>query len=145
MKRLLSPEAIDEHSTGVGDSKVPPRPILSPLTDFLNEDSADDAPQHDAPRFIPASQLGASDKSGRSVSRKTLDMLNCPLTGELMRDPVMSLVSLVTYEREALLAHIAQHGTDPSTGEALQAEEVVVSRGVHRIEAGSTVAISGQK
>ncbi|KAG6552238.1 hypothetical protein Mapa_006087 [Marchantia paleacea] len=50
----------------------------------------------------------------------------CPITGQLMRDPVMLVEAGFTYEREAICEWFQRgHNTCPDTGEALESLELV--------------------
>ncbi len=49
--------------------------------------------------------------------------LTCPITGRLMTDPAILVGTGMSYERSAIVAHLAQHGTDPDSGAALSAEQ----------------------
>jgi hypothetical protein len=40
--------------------------------------------------------------------------LTCPITGELMTDPAILVGTGMSYERSAIVAHLARHGTDPN-------------------------------
>lgn len=45
--------------------------------------------------------------------------LRCPISGEIMEDPVILACSGVSYERRELEAWIEENGTDPESGEPL--------------------------
>ena len=54
------------------------------------------------------------------------DELCCPITLELMRDPVQTILGQ-TFEREAIEDWLKTHKTDPVTGEKLPASIVFAS------------------
>jgi hypothetical protein len=49
-----------------------------------------------------------------------IDSLRCPISGVIMRDPVILRCSGVSYEREAIEDWIVEQGTDPRSGEPLR-------------------------
>ena len=46
--------------------------------------------------------------------------LRCPISGEIMQDPVILVCSGLSYERAVLEEWIRVNGTDPESGEPLQ-------------------------
>jgi hypothetical protein len=46
--------------------------------------------------------------------------LSCPISGEIMSDPVILVCSGVSYERAAIEAWIVERATDPGSGEPLR-------------------------
>ena len=54
--------------------------------------------------------------------------LRCPLSGEIMRDPVLLVCSGLSYERRVLETWIADNGTDPESGEPLTDGRVLENR-----------------
>ena len=52
-----------------------------------------------------------------------IDAFFCPLTGEVMRDPVMTPHGLC-FEKKAIKHYISQHGKCPLTGETLAKHEL---------------------
>jgi len=73
-----------------------------------------------------ASSVAASALDDRSAADDTPHMLICPLTRELMRDPV-STVDGQVYERDAILRWLEKHDTSPLTGEALPIKLLIPS------------------
>jgi hypothetical protein len=51
--------------------------------------------------------------------------MRCPLSGEIMQDPVILACSGVSYERAVLAEWILQVGTDPESGEPLSDARVL--------------------
>jgi hypothetical protein len=56
------------------------------------------------------------------------DLLNlpgirCPITGEVMQDPKILVANGVSYEGTAISAHLRANGTNPETGEMLNASQ----------------------
>ena len=49
--------------------------------------------------------------------------MTCPLTGQVMRDPVILAVSGFSYERSAIEAHLRDIGTNPFTGARLEDDQ----------------------
>jgi hypothetical protein len=46
--------------------------------------------------------------------------MSCPISGEIMKDPVILARSGVSYERAAIEAWIVERATDPGSGEPLE-------------------------
>jgi hypothetical protein len=47
--------------------------------------------------------------------------LSCPISGRLMTDPAILAGTGMSYERSAIVAHLARYGTDPDSGDVLNA------------------------
>jgi leucine-rich repeat protein SHOC2 len=63
-----------------------------------------------------------------------LDVLVCPITRTMFRDPVMVVVSGHTYERNAVLSHFGRNGAkDPLTRLALSSTKVMTNWAVRQI------------
>ena len=52
----------------------------------------------------------------------------CPITQELMQDPVILIVSGRTYEREAIRKWVQDRGTDPITRQQCTVNDLVPNR-----------------
>jgi leucine-rich repeat protein SHOC2 len=62
------------------------------------------------------------------------DVLVCPITRTMFRDPVMVVVSGHTYERNAVLSHFGRNGAkDPLTRRALSSTKVMTNWAVRQI------------
>ena len=62
------------------------------------------------------------------------DVLICPITRNMFRDPVMVVDSGHTYERSAIVSHFQCNGTkDPLTGLALRSAKVMTNWAVRQI------------
>ncbi len=48
-----------------------------------------------------------------------VDTLRCPITREIMRDPVILVFSGRSYERAAIADHLRNSGADPETGNVI--------------------------
>ena len=59
------------------------------------------------------------------MSTSLLLALRCPISGEIMADPVILACSGLSYERRLLESWIAERGTDPETGEPLADRRVL--------------------
>lgn len=53
------------------------------------------------------------------ASNALINALSCPLSGEIMNDPVILVSSGVSYERSAIQDWIRQYATDPASDEPL--------------------------
>lgn len=53
------------------------------------------------------------------VTDDLISALSCPLSGEIMVDPVILASSGVSYERVAIEVWILEHATDPASGQRL--------------------------
>eukprot|EP00928_Gymnodinium_smaydae_P065086 TRINITY_DN48283_c0_g1_i1.p1 TRINITY_DN48283_c0_g1~~TRINITY_DN48283_c0_g1_i1.p1 ORF type:complete len:269 (+),score=68.52 TRINITY_DN48283_c0_g1_i1:42-809(+) len=85
----------------------------------------------------PPAKLARVERALRALA----DRLKCPITGELLMDPVATADGHV-YERAAIERWLTQHETSPSTGSRLPNKEVTSSpltRGVVRdfVESGA--------
>ena len=49
----------------------------------------------------------------------------CPITGKIMKEPMMLIEDFYTYESEALSEHLKHHNTSPKTGKALSKTDMV--------------------
>ena len=62
------------------------------------------------------------------------EVLMCPITRTVFRDPVMAVVSGHTYERSAILSHFERNGAkDPFTNCALSSTKVMTNWAVRQI------------
>jgi hypothetical protein len=50
--------------------------------------------------------------------------IRCPITGEVMNDPKLLVANGVSYEGTAIIAHLEANGTNPQTGELLNASQM---------------------
>ena len=60
-----------------------------------------------------------------TMSTSLLVALRCPISGQIMVDPVILASSGVSYERSLLETWIEERGTDPETGEPLADRRVL--------------------
>jgi hypothetical protein len=67
----------------------------------------------------------------RSAAARVAQHLECPLTLDLMHDPVMTPYGH-TFEREAILAHLANSQTCPLTQEPLSESNLTANRAVQQ-------------
>jgi leucine-rich repeat protein SHOC2 len=90
---------------------------------------------------VPALKRGRGRPKG-SKNRKTPDadldaepdVLVCPITRTMFRDPVMVFDSGHTYERSAILSHFGRNGArDPLTRRALSSTKVMTNWAVRQI------------
>ena len=65
--------------------------------------------------------LGAQPGSGN------MDTFCCPITGEIMKDPVIGKDGY-TYEKEAILEWLKNHRESPMTREAMAESDLVPNR-----------------
>lgn len=86
------------------------------------EEKVEPVPEVKAPLPLP---VAAPLPQGNQ--KNAPDHFCCPITLAPMKDPVIA-PSGHSYERETLLAHVARYGTDPLTGEVLQADQVRPNR-----------------
>ena len=62
------------------------------------------------------------------------EVLSCPITRTMFRDPVMVVESGHTYERSVILAHFRRNGAkDPLTRRALSSAKVLTNWTVRQI------------
>ena len=54
-----------------------------------------------------------------------LPPITCPLSGEIMRDPVILCANGLSYERTEIERWIEENGTNPETGEPLTDRRIV--------------------
>ncbi|KAG2487523.1 hypothetical protein HYH03_013804 [Edaphochlamys debaryana] len=66
----------------------------------------------------------AAVASPRRGPHEVPHMFICPLTGRVMRDPVVLVETGRSYDRSALEQHLASHNTDPRSGAPLRAKTV---------------------
>ncbi len=69
----------------------------------------------------------------RRVDSDILDACCCPITQEVMRDPVLALPSGITYERAALMKWLQLRPTCPASGLALRPAEVAPNRCIQAV------------
>lgn len=72
-----------------------------------------------------ASTKGSSSKQPIETLKMPHSNLECPITGEIMKDPVMVIATGQTYERKAIEQWFAANNTDPLTGRVLQDKTIV--------------------
>ncbi len=60
------------------------------------------------------------------MTRALINSLRCPISGIIMGDPVILSCSGLSYERSVLENWMRLRGTDPESGEALQADARVM-------------------
>ncbi len=70
--------------------------------------------------------------SAASVSEPPVDIL-CPITCQIMNDPVLLVASGNTYESEAILEWLENNDTDPLTGEKIIDKTVTLNKMAKRI------------
>lgn len=84
-------------------------------------------PDDDASIASLASSVACSAIEDQSVGgEETPSVLLCPLTGEMMRDPVATVDGQV-YERTAITAWLEKHDVSPLTGEVLPMKLLIPS------------------
>ena len=95
--------------------RVEPAPGRSSETNALSSNALSAA---------PVAQATASGSWGPAAPvRRTADVPEeyiCPITTELMTDPVMVVESGMTYERKDIERWLEEHNTDPNTGVTLE-------------------------
>ena len=77
------------------------------------------------------------DTHNESVSKKSEipSKFLCPLTKEIMKDPVLVTVSGHSYEREFIERYIREHKKDPITQQRVQLKDIVTNRALaHSIQ-----------
>ena len=67
---------------------------------------------------------GAGGAAGASVATKVLNEYTCPITAEIMTDPVSTLDGF-TYERTAITEWLRTNDTSPSTGAKLESKRLI--------------------
>ncbi|CAB9498664.1 SAM and U-box domain-containing protein 1 [Seminavis robusta] len=90
-----------------------PNRALKDCIEMFQEDDAEDNAQDD--------DGGTSSNMGTVTTEDILDLFVCPITQELMRDPVIDQEGN-TYERSAVVNWIQQHGVSPITRKPLTVE-----------------------
>ena len=73
---------------------------------------------------------GSRGAAGASVATKVLNEYTCPITAEIMTDPVSTLDGF-TYERTAITEWLRTNDTSPSTGAKLESKRLVPNVTVH--------------
>ena len=73
---------------------------------------------------------GAGGAAGASVATKVLNEYTCPITAEIMTDPVSTLDGF-TYERTAITEWLRTNDISPSTGAKLESKRLVPNVTVH--------------
>ena len=68
--------------------------------------------------------VGSSGAAGASVATKVLNEYTCPITAEIMTDPVSTLDGF-TYERTAITEWLRTNDTSPSTGAKLESKRLI--------------------
>ena len=67
---------------------------------------------------------GAAGPSGASVAAEVPDEYICPITAEIMTDPVTTLDGF-TYERAAITEWLRTKDTSPKTGATLESKKLI--------------------
>ena len=67
---------------------------------------------------------GSGGAAGLSVATKVLNEYTCPITAEIMTDPVSTLDGF-TYERTAITEWLRTNDTSPSTGAKLESKRLI--------------------
>ena len=67
---------------------------------------------------------GSRGAAGASVATKVLNEYTCPITAEIMTDPVSTLDGF-TYERTAITEWLRTNDTSPSTGAKLESKRLI--------------------
>lgn len=71
-------------------------------------------------------QTGPNSGEGKGGQTKAgSTMFFCGISGETPVEPVVSVKSKKVYERRLILKYIAENGTDPVTGDALQESDLI--------------------
>ncbi len=70
---------------------------------------------------------GASAAAPEATEDDAPDELSCPLTHEIMEDPVILVESSMTYERESIERWLATNDTDPMTGAKLTNKNIIAN------------------
>lgn len=83
-------------------------------------EKTEDNSQYSPPLFVKS----ASEQVTNSLKNMQLS-LECPITHEVMSDPVILITTGQTYERKAIEVWLSTHDTDPVTGEKLMSKTVV--------------------
>ena len=68
--------------------------------------------------------VGSRGAAGASVATKVLNEYTCPITAEIMTDPVSTLDGF-TYERTAITEWLRTNDTSPSTGAKLESKRLI--------------------
>ena len=66
------------------------------------------------------------------MSELSNESLICPITGEIMKDPVMALDGH-TYEREAISTWFQEHQTSPLTGSHLESKTLITNHTLRKL------------
>ena len=66
------------------------------------------------------------------MSQQTTESLICPITGEIMKDPVMALDGH-TYEREAIATWFEEKQTSPLTGAHLESKTLITNHTLRKL------------
>ncbi|CAB9514888.1 U-box domain-containing protein [Seminavis robusta] len=135
-------------------------PVVNPTNGFSYERSAIDCEDEDRDQYIPNRVLkdylqavqglqeedsATMDHSGRSMtssSKDLLDLLVCPITQELLEDPVIDHEGN-TYERTAIVDWIQQHGDSPITRNPLSAQQLYDNNTLTEVIIKETVLYDG--
>lgn len=90
--------------------------------------------------FRPVFSTSAPDQVANTLKNMQLS-LECPITHEVMRDPVFLVATGRTYERKVIQEWLAKHDTDPVSGEKLIDKTVVPNLALRTLceEANATV------
>ncbi|KAK9828868.1 hypothetical protein WJX72_002481 [[Myrmecia] bisecta] len=79
-----------------------------------------------------AAQLGHQQQGWAGI---TEDTISCPITQEIMQDPVVCADGH-TYERSAIAAWLAAHDTSPMTNQPLASKALIANIAVRQVVAG---------
>ena len=84
---------------------------------------------------------------GEAHDAEGLNELSCPITCELMQDPVVAADGM-TYEKVAIERWLESHGTSPMTGEALEHKflnpNLFVRGKIHRLQEAEGAVLTGR-
>lgn len=86
---------------------------------------------------IPSAPRPSFQQSNAAMTETDV-LLCCPITLELMRDPVLAADG-ITYERNAIMDHIRLHGTSPLTNHLLDISQLIPNQTIRdKIQAYKT-------
>jgi len=70
------------------------------------------------------------DELGNQQINELEDSLCCPITGELMVEPVIVRQTGITYEKSTLLEHMQTNKTDPTNSYVITEEDLIPNRAI---------------